>query len=298
MRRREFIGLAGGAAAWPLADAQQLKRIGFIAGGARPSAPEAHGFSLGMRALGYVDGKDIVIEWRFAEGKYERFSEFAAELIRLNVDVLVLGTPAAVQPVRQVVPTIPIVMAYSTDPVGAGLVTSLPRPGENITGLANSMEDATPKHLELLATALPNLSRAGILTRIQQPDAFFRAQKREERAQTAGVVLVSAEAQNPRELASAFVTITSERVEGLVIVSDAFFNSRRQGIAELALGSRLATITGQRQYAEAGCLMSYGEDLSDFYRRAATYVDKILKGAKAGDLPIEQPNSNSFLLST
>lgn len=248
--------------------AGKVWRIGFISGASRATVSEIlDGFPQGMRELGYAEGKDFTIEWRFADGIYERFPGIAAELVRLKVDVIVLGTPAAVRPVQQATATIPIVMGYSTDPVGNGFVTNLARPGGHITGLASSLDDVIPKQMELLATAVPNLSRIGLLTN----------------------PLVSVEARDPGELDNAFATLISDRVGAVIVTSDGFFNSQRQRIVELALGGKLPTMFAQREYTQAGGLMSYGESLSEFFRRAASFVDKILKGAKPSDLPIEQP---------
>jgi ABC-type uncharacterized transport system substrate-binding protein len=299
MRRRDFISLLGGVTAtstffWllPASAAQTGKvwRIGFISGASRSSIREIlAGFPQGMRELGYVEGKDFIIEWRFAEGNYDRFPDIAAELVRLKVDVFVLGTPAAVRAARQVTATIPIVMGYSTDPVGGGFVASLARPGGNITGLASSTEDVIPKQVELLATAVPNLSTLGLLSNPGNPNSAPILKSARATAQKSGFAFVSVEARNPEELENAFATLTSKRVGAVVVTSDGFFNSRRQRIVELALSGRLPTMFAQREYVQSGGLMSYGESLAEFFRRAATYVDKIFKGAKPADLPIEQP---------
>jgi len=297
MRRRDFIGLLGGVTAtstfsWqrPASAAQTGKvwRIGFISGASRSSIGEIlAGFPQGMREFGYVEGKDFIIEWRFAEGNYDRFPDIAAELVRLKVDVFVLGTPAAVRAARQATATIPIVMGYSTDPVGGGFVASLARPGGNITGLASPTEDVIPKQVELLATAVPNLSTLG--SNPGNPNSVPILKSARATAQKSGFAFVSVEARNPEELENAFPTLTSKRVGAVIVTSDGFFNSRRQRIVELALSSRLPTMFAQREYVQSGGLMSYGESLAEFFRRAATYVDKIFKGAKPADLPIEQP---------
>ena len=294
MRRRQFIILLGVAAVWPLAvRAQQpgkVRRIGFISGASRSSIAEIlAGFPQGMRELGYVEGRDFVIEWRFADGEYDRFPAIAAELVQLKVDVFVLGTPAAVHAARQATATIPIVMGYSTDPVGGGFVASLARPGGNVTGLASSTEDVIPKQVELLATAVPNLTTLGLLSNPGNPNSVPVLKSAQVAAQKASFAFVSAEARNPEELESAFSALTSKRVQAVVVTSDGFFNSRRQRIVELALSNRLPTMFAQREYVQSGGLMSYGESLAEFFRRAATYVDKIFKGTKPADLPIEQP---------
>jgi ABC-type uncharacterized transport system substrate-binding protein len=294
MKRREFITLVGGAAAvWPLAaraqQADGMRRIGFLGGGTVSLQPIYNGLLQGMRELGYREGKDFAVEWRLAEGQYERFTEFAAEMVRLKVDVIVVSTPAGIRPTQQATNTIPIVMGYSTDPIGSGFVTSLARPGGNVTGLASSLDDIVPKQIELLASAVPGLSRVGLLVNPGNPNTPPVLKSAQASARQAGFVLVAVEAQTPSELEAALITLTKERVGAVIVIADAFFNSQRRRLVELALQSRLPTMFGQREYAQEGGLMSYGESLFEFYRRAASYVDKIFKGAKPADLPIEQP---------
>jgi putative tryptophan/tyrosine transport system substrate-binding protein len=297
MKRREFITLLGGAAAaWPLAArAQQpgrVWRIGFLAGGSRPIGLESTSygaFSRGMRELGYVEGKDFIIEWRFAEGRYDLFPELAAELVRLNVDVIVLGTPAAIRPVQETTSTIPIVMATSTDPVGSGYVASLAQPGGNTTGLASSQDDFAPKQLQLLTMLVPNITRVGFLLNPNNPFHGRLLKIAQQAAEKAGLLVLPAEIRRPEDIARAFAMLTNEGVGGVLLTGDGLFFSQRQRIAEIALETRLPAIFAQREYVEAGGLMSYGESLADLYRRAAFYVAKILKGAKPADLPIQQP---------
>ena len=208
MRRRKFIALLGGTAvAGPLtAHAQQtvkLRRVGFLTSAPRPNSIGASylsGFPRGMRELGYVEGRDYVIDWRFAEGRLERFADFAAELVRLNVDIFVLGTPTAIPAVRQATTTIPVVMGYSTDPVGNGFIASLAHPGGNITGLASSQDDAAPKQLELLMTAVPNLSRVALLVDPSSPNSLPIVKNAQAAAQKAGLDLVRMEARSVQEL--------------------------------------------------------------------------------------------------
>jgi putative ABC transport system substrate-binding protein len=304
-RRREFITLVGGAATWPLAArAQQsvkIWRIGFILGTSPPAVfglGFLGGFAKGMRELGYVEGKDFVIEWRTAEGNYQRFPDIAAELVRLKVDAFVLGTGSALPAVRQATSTIPIIMAGSVaDLVGSGFVASLARPGGNITGLTNSSDDTAPKQLELLASAVPGLSRVGLLTNPGHPTSSPVLKSTQETAHKAGLVIVPVEVSNPQELESAFATLTKERVRAVMVAADSIFFAQRQRLADLALDNRLASMFPQREYAEAGGLMSYGESLEEFYRRAASYVDKIFKGARPGDLPIEQPTRFNLVVN-
>ena len=298
MKRREFLTLVGGAVAgWPLfAHAQQGKvwRVGIIAGGMR--SPPYDGFLQGMRELGYTAGKDFLVEWRIADGRYSRFPTFAQDLVRLKVDVIFLGTPAAVNPVREVTSTIPIVMGYSTDPVGNGFAQSLARPGGNVTGLAGSSDDSAPKQLELLGSVVPNLSRVGYLANPGNPTTVSALAAMRAVAATR-VDFAAAQVRTPAEIESAFTGFVAERVQAIVAGSDALFMSQRSRIAELALAHRLPSMFVQREYVVAGGLMSYGENLKDFFRRAATFVDKIFKGAKAGDLPIEQPTKFNLTIN-
>ena len=266
-----------------------MRRIGFLGGGTVSLQPIYNGLLQGMRELGYREGRDFVVEWRLADGQYERFIEFAAEMVRLKVEVIVVSTPAGVRPTQQVTTTIPIIMGYSTDPIGRGFVTSLARPGGNVTGLASSLDDIVPKQIELLASAVPGLLRVGLLVNPGNPNTAPILESARASARQAGFVLLAVEAQTPDELEAALVTLTKERVGAVIVIADAFFNSHRRRLVELALQARLPTMFGQREYVQEGGLMSYGESLYEFYRRAANYVDKIFKGAKPADLPIEQP---------
>jgi putative ABC transport system substrate-binding protein len=300
MKRRDFIAWIGAAVALPLrASAQtpdKIWRIGFLAGSSRKNVVDAGlagAFIQGMRELGYTEGKNFVIEWRFADGQYDVFPKLAAELVGLKVDVIVLGTPAAVRPTQQATSTIPIVMGYSVDPVGSGFVASLARPGGNTTGLASSLDESVPKQMELLVAAVPGLARVGLISNPGNRHASALSAA-EAAARTAGLALVSVDATNPQQLADAFSTLVRERVGAVIILSDAFFNTQRSQLAEFALSARLPTLFSQRQYVADGGLMSYGEGLSEFFRRAASYVDKLIKGAKVAELPVEQPTR--FLL--
>jgi len=303
MRRRAFITLLGGAAAaWPLAaraqQAGKVWRIGVLSGASRETAfTNYEGFLQGMRELGYVEGRDFVMEYRFAEGQYERFPDFAAELVRLNVDVILIGATSAIRMLQRATTTIPIVLAYSTDPVGNGFVASLSRPGGNITGLSSSSDDTAPKQLELVATVVPNVSRIGLLGNPASPTYTDVRKGAQNAAQKVGLTLVSVEARNPQEIEAAFASFVSERVQAFISAGDALFFAQRRQIAELALKSRLPSMFSQREYAAAGGLMSYGENLSEFFRRAASFVDKIFKGAKPGDLPMEQPTRFNLVIN-
>jgi putative ABC transport system substrate-binding protein len=302
IRRREFISVLGAAAAWPLtAHGQQsgkVWRIGLISGGSRASTFNiVAGFPQGMRDLGYVEGKDFIMEYRFAEGNYERIPGVAAELIQSKVDIFVLATGAAIRPVQQATSTIPIIMGYSTDPVGNGFVASLARPGGNTTGLAASGDDTAPKQLELLTTIVLNLSRIGFLANPGNPNSSTLLASAQAAARIAGLVILPAEARNRADIQSAFATFAGERVGAIMVPADATFLVHRQRIAELAIQSRLPSMFVNREYVEAGGLMSYGENLKDFFRRAAIFVDKIFKGAKPGDLPVEQPTKFNLVIN-
>jgi putative ABC transport system substrate-binding protein len=303
MKRREFITLVGGAAAaWPLAaraqQAGKVWRIGVLSGLSREAYSRLYArFHEGMRELGYVEGKDFVSEWRSAEGNYERFPELADELTRLKVDVIMVGVTAALPALKRATTTIPIVMAYSIDPVGIGVVASLARPGGNITGLASSSDDSAPKQLELLTAAVPNASRIGFLGNPNSTTYSSVLKTAQNAAKRAGLSLLPIEARSPREIEDAFIALARERVPAVMFAGDSVFYQQQHRIAELALVNRLATMFSQREYAVAGGLMSYGEDVADFFRRAASFVDKIFKGAKPSDLPIEQPTKFNLVIN-
>jgi putative ABC transport system substrate-binding protein len=291
MRRREFVSLLGGAAAaWPLgARAQQpakVWRIGIVVEGMRSAAYD--GFLQGMDELGYVAGKDYIIDWRFADGRYLRILDLVGDFAKLNIDLIFLGSPAMVYPVRQATRTIPIVMGYSVDPVGNGFVSNLSHPGGNITGLASFGEDTSAKQLELLAAVAPKLSRVGLLQNPENSSYASILESTQAAARAAGLDLVAVDARVPQDIDAAFPALIRERVGALKVSSDRFLLSQQQQLADLALKYRLPSIFAERAYVEAGGLMSLGESLKDFYRRAASFVDKIFKGARPGDLPIEQ----------
>jgi putative ABC transport system substrate-binding protein len=294
MRRREFITLVGGSAAWPFAARAQQSgkvwRIGFLAGGVRPAKMEGSvysGFLRGMRELGYAENRDFIVEWRFAEGRYELFSTLADELVRSNVDVIVVGATAAIPFVVRATSTIPIVMAVSVDPVGNGYVTSLAHPTGNVTGLVTSQDEIVTKQLQLVALLLPNLHRIGFLLNRDNPVHVGTFKFLQEAAQRNDLAVVPAELRNARDLADAFTILNQQHVDVVVLAGDAILFSNRYEIAEMALKLGLPTVSSQREYVEAGGLMSYGESLADFYRRSTFYVDKLLKGAKPSELPIQ-----------
>jgi putative tryptophan/tyrosine transport system substrate-binding protein len=291
MRRRDFIISVAGAAAAPFAARAQapaqIRRVGIVVEGMRSTAYD--GFLQGMSELGYTAGRDYVIEWRFADGRYLRILDLVSELTRLNTDVIFVGSPAIVYPVRQATRTIPIVMGYSIDPVGNGFVASLDRPGGNITGLASSEDALAGKQMELLATLVPQLRRVALVQNPEGPNAPSILKHTQAAAQKAGRELVPLDASTPQDIEDAFRRVSEERIQAMLVASDRFFQSERQRLADLALEHRLPSIFPDREYVAAGGLMSLDESLKDFYRHAASFVDRIFKGAKPADLPIEQP---------
>jgi putative ABC transport system substrate-binding protein len=246
-------------------------------------------FRQGLRELGYVDGQNIAIELRWAEGQHDRLPALAADLVRSQVDVIVAPSGAATQAAQHATRTIPIVMSTVADPIGSGLVASLARPGGNVTGLTITSPDLAGKQLQLLTEVVPTVSRVAVLTNPDNPSSARFLREAEAAAQAVGVRLQTLEARNPQEIDSAFAVMTRERVGALLICPDGIFLSQRRQIAELAATRHLPSIYGTTEYAEAGGLMAYSANFLDVSRRAATFVDKLLKGAKPADLPVEQP---------
>lgn len=302
MKRREFIALVGGAAAaWPMAAlAQRHERpptIGFLSP-ASASGIHYTTFQQGMRELGYVVGKNIAIEARFAEGKFDRLPELATELVSLKVELIVAAVTQASLAAKSASKTIPIVMQGVSDPVGTGLVASLARPGANVTGTSAMSAEVVGKSLELLRGVLPSVPRVAVLW---NPDnAIFQAQMLRETqivAGTLGLELQPFGARTSNEIDQAFVAMTRARVGALLVFADPVFSFNRTRIAELAAKDHLPAVYGSRDYVVAGGLMSYGPDYDDVNKRAAIYVDKILKGAAPADLPVEQSIKFSLILN-
>jgi putative ABC transport system substrate-binding protein len=297
MRRREFIAGLGSAAAWPLAaHAQQpgnkVWRIGYLSGAPREAISRSYAsFVEGMRELGYVENKDFVIEWRSANGQYERLPELARELVRLKVDVIITAAGAAIRTLQDAI------WVYSTDPVGNHFVASLAHPGGNITGLAASSNDTAPKQLELLVMIAPSASRIGVLGNPNNPNFASVLRNAQFAGERAGLFITPIAAGNVKEIERAFAAFDKQGIQGVIATTDAVFFALREHIAELALARRLPTMFSQREYVEAGGLMCYGENLSDFLRRAAVFVDKIFKGTKPADLPIEQPTQFHLVIN-
>jgi ABC-type uncharacterized transport system substrate-binding protein len=293
VRRRNFIALLGGAAAaWPLAARAQQPRslptIGFL-GGATP-ANWTHwtgGFVGRLSELGWIDGRTVAIEYRWAEGRSERFAEFAAEFVRLKVDVIVTVGSAALA-AKQVTSIIPIVFAAATDPLGGGLVASLARPGGNVTGLSMQASDAAGKRLELLRELLPGLRRLAVIGNPGYPAAVYEMGEVGTAARTLGLGIEVMEIRSAEDIAGMFPVLKSGP-QALYVCADPLVNANHTRINTLALGARVPTMHAVRDFLGAGGFMSYGPSLVHSFRRAADYVDKILRGAKPGDLPVEQP---------
>ena len=287
------------------AEAQQptkIPRIGYL-GGTSPSfsAARTEAFRQGLRELGYVEGKNIVIEWRHHEGKLDRLPVLAAELVRLKVDIIITVGPPAARAAKEATVTTPIVMMQVGDPVGSGFVASLARPGGNITGLSSLAPELSGKRLELLKEILPKLSRVAVFGSSTSPDNAQSLREVDLVAAALKVKLQYLEVRDdryPKDIETAFRAASKGRAEVvLMMVAPAVASSRRTEIADLAVKSRLPVIYNGRANVEAGGLMSYGVNLPDLDRRAATYVDKILKGAKPADLPVEQPTKFEFVIN-
>ncbi len=298
-----LVTLAFGLLAAPLgSNAQQpakIWRIGFLSPNS-PSDPERPGspfgergleaFRQGLRDLGYVEGQNIAIEYRWAEGRFERLPDLAAELVRLKVDVIVAVVTQASLAAKNATRTIPIVMVAAGDPLGSGLVAGLAHPGGNVTGPSSMLAEVAGKQLELLKETVPKASRVAVLW--NPANAVWQAQMLRETkvaARALGLRLQLLEARGPGELEGAFAAMTRERASALLVQVDVIFALHARRIADLAAKRRLPAMYGSREHVEAGGLMSYAPNIPDLFRRAATYVDKMLKGAKPGDLPVEQP---------
>jgi len=302
MRRREFFTVLGSAAAWPLTaraeQATKVARIGFLGPGSA-SSESVHGvpaFRAGLRDLGYVEGKNIVIEWRWAEGDYGRLPELAGELVRLNLDVLVTyATPGALA-AKRATTTIPIVVALSGDAITAGLVTSLSRPGGNLTGQTFFLPELNAKRLELLKQALPDSRRVAVLINPSNSLVPPTLEMMNLTAKSLGLELQQFEAQRPDELKQAFSAVVARGVDAVAVIDDPIWYDNAKLIGELASAQWLTSI-GFLELAEAGFLMAYNADQLEMFRRAAIFVDKILKGAKPGDLPVEQPTRFKLVIN-
>jgi putative tryptophan/tyrosine transport system substrate-binding protein len=301
VKRREFITLLGGAAAaWPLAaraqQAGKVATIGFL--GANPSVESSRvgAFVQRLRELGWIDGRNLAIEYRWAEGRNERYAENAAELVRLKVDVIVTSATPPTVAAKQATALIPIVFAAVTDPVGTGLVATLSRPGGNVTGLANQISDTAGKKLEFLREIVPDLRRLAIMVNVGNPGSLMDMREAQAAARTLGLMVTTSEIRQAEDIAPAFETLKG-RVDAIYVSPDPLVNTNRTRINILAVGARLPTMHATREYVEAGGLISYGPNLPDHFRRAAEFVDKILRGAKPADLPVEQPTKFDLIIN-
>ena len=276
----------------------KVPRIGILWPYSRAIAsPFADAFRQGLHGLGYVEGQTIALEERWAEGRIDRLASLAAELVRLNVDILVTSSTPAARAAQQATKTIPIVMTLVSDPLESGLVASLARPGGNVTGLSLMHPELSRKRLELLKQVIPKVSRVAVLSNLSNPTIPPLVRETEAAARAFGVQLQVVEVRDPIELDSAFSAMTRERAGGLVVMPDLVFQDQRTRIVDLAAKSRLPAIYPWSEPVAAGGLMAYGATVPDIFRRAAVYVDKILKGAKPADLPIEQPSKFEFIIN-
>ena len=276
--------------------AAKVARIGFLAWGSPPPSDRyGEPFRQGLRELGWVEGQNIVVEYRWAEGRSDRAADFAAELVRLKVDIIVAFATPAIQAAKSATKTIPIVMGVSTDPMGTGFITSLARPGGNITGVSLMSPDLAGKRLQLLREVLPSITRVAFLASGRSPAGRLFVQETQVAARKLGVQIQPVVIGGPEEFEGAFSAMVRERAGALVV--QPLFTNHRQRIVALAARHRLPMISDFKEFADAGALMSYGPNARETYRRAATYVDKILKGTKPADLPVEQPTRFELVIN-
>jgi putative tryptophan/tyrosine transport system substrate-binding protein len=300
VRRRQFIRLIGGAAVCPLAArAQQpkLPTIGLLYPTTVSSAPErTAAFVQRLRELGWTEGRNVLIEYRWGEGRAERAVEFAAELVRLKVDVIVTsGVPATVA-AKKATAAVPIVFAVISNPVAVGVVDSLARPGGNVTGLSNQSADLAAKRLELLSEVVPGLRRLAIIANVENPDPALETEEIEAAGRALGLEVATAKLRRAEDIKPAFTALQG-RMHALYVVADPLVNANFARIHTLATAARLPTMYNNRQHVEQGGLMSYGPNFLDLWRRTAEYVDKILRGSKPGDIPVEQPTKFDLVVN-
>ena len=307
LRRRHFVMLLGGAAAaWPLGaraqQAERIYRIGFLTPRSHPSPTGRDAFSAafidGMSKLGYNEGRNLIVEWRYAAGDYTRLTGFADELVAMNLPVIVTYGTAAARVLQKTTATIPVVVAAAVDLVGAGIVASLARPGGNITGLSVIDTDISAKQLELLRTFSPKLQHVAVLLNPGNSANPLVLKHVEAGASVLGIEVAAVNAATPQAIEAAFAEAIQQGAGAVIVAADAFFSGQGPQIAASAAQHRLPTISLYRDHALAGCLISYGQNVAEFHRRAATYVDKILKGAKPQDLPVEQPTKFDLVINS
>ena len=301
LTRTALVGLGAMILSAPVVAAQspvKAARVGVLEGGAVSTEAVRHeAFRQGLKELGYVEGRNIVIEYRYAEGKVERLPALAAELVRLNVDLILTSGDAGVRAAKQASQTIPIVVAIAADLVGPGYVASLARPGGNITGLTTLSAELSAKRLELLKTAFPKISRVAILQNPTNATNVAQFKESEVAARALRIQLLPLDVRRADDFEGAFLAALRARVDALIVIGDILLLTHRARITDFAAKNRLPAMYGNQDYMDAGGLMFYGANVADMYRRAATYIDKILKGAKPGDLPIEQPTKFEFVIN-
>ena len=301
LTRAALVGLGAMILSAPVVAAQspvQAARIGVLDPGTASLRTVRYGaFRQGLKELGYVEGRDIVIEYRYAEGKLERLPALAAELVRLNVDVILTSGDAGVRAAKQASQTIPIVVALTGDLVGPGYVASLARPGGNITGLTDLLSELSAKRLELLKTAFPKVSRVAILWNPTNAANVIGFKESEVAARTLRIQLLPLDARRADDFETAFLAALRARADALIVFADSLLLTHRARIVDFAAKNRLLAMYAGQDFMDAGGLMFYGVNVADMYRRAATYVDKILKGAKPADLPVEQPTKFELIIN-
>jgi putative tryptophan/tyrosine transport system substrate-binding protein len=295
-----IVAVALALASVGLAEAQQPKitRIGFLSATPASAIPDRiEAFRQGMRELGYVEGKNILIEYRWAEGKIDRLSQLAAELVQLNLKVIVAAGPQATRRVKDATSEIPIVMGFHNDPIGSGLVASLARPGGNVTGMSTLAPEISGKQLELLQEIVPKLSRVAVVGNSTDPGNSQVLSETERAAGALGVQHLYIDARSPEDIENAFRKASKSRADAVLALPSFLLTSQRKQIVDLALKTRLPAIYDRREFVEDGGLLSYSVSSTDLFRRAAYYVDKILKGAKPADLPVEQPTKFELVIN-
>jgi putative ABC transport system substrate-binding protein len=298
VRRRELIAAIGGAALWPLAaraqKAGKIYRLGILT-----VAPERNwdGLFQALRDLGYVDGQNLIIERRYSEGQAERWSDLANELVGLKVDVIVVSTTPAALAAKKATSTIPIVFPTAFDPVGAGLAASLARPGGNVTGLGLLIPEVSAKGLALLKEAVPAATEVAVFWNAANSANSIVLRDVEATARAIGLAVHPQQVREPKDFEPAFIAITQERPDGLLVLADALLSQYKSQIVDFTIRTQLPAVFPFREFTELGGLMSYGPSLPDMFRMGANYVDKILKGAKPADLPIEQPTKFQFVIN-
>jgi putative tryptophan/tyrosine transport system substrate-binding protein len=301
VKRREFIALVGGAAAWPLTVHTQQPagqpKIGLLGSTtAQIEGKRVSGFVQRLRELGWIDGKNVTIEYRWADGRTERFAEIAAEFVQLRVDVIVTQGTAAIMAAKRATSVIPIVFAAANDPVGTGLVASLARPGANLTGLSGQMPEVAGKRLEFLREIVPGLTKLAIMANVGSAGTVMEMREAQSTARSLGLEFTTLEIRRPEDIAPALRTI-KDSAQALYVCVEPLVNTNRARINTFALDARLPTVYALREYVEAGGLMSYGPNVPDMYRRAAELVDEILRGMKPADIPVEQPTNFELVIN-